>query len=71
MQSIFVEGQSGRSHVMIGESLDHLSGHLPPGRTILITDENVARIYGDRFPDCDIITIGLCLGNKIKIGEIY
>jgi len=73
MQSIFVEGQSGRSHVMIGESLDNLSRHLPPGRTILITDENVAEHYQARFPDCDTIAIGL--GEKIKtldtIEEIY
>lgn len=64
MQSIIVEGQTGRSHIMVGESLANLSNHLPPGRTIIITDENVARLYQDQFPDCDVITIGL--GEKIK-----
>lgn len=64
MQSIIVEGQTGRSHIMIGESLANLSNHLPPGRTVLITDENVARIYKDQLPACDIITIGL--GEQIK-----
>lgn len=59
MQSIVVEGQTGRSHIMIGESLANLANHLPPGRTIIITDENVARLYQDQFPACDIITIGL------------
>ena len=33
MQSIVVEGQTGRSQIMVGESLAHLSDHLPPGRT--------------------------------------
>lgn len=64
MQSIVVEGQTGRSHIMIGESLANLKNHLPPGRTILITDENVARLYQDQFPACDIITIGL--GEQVK-----
>lgn len=64
MQSIVVEGQTGRSHIMIGETLSNLSNHLPPGRTILITDENVARLYQDQFPVCDIITIGL--GEQVK-----
>jgi 3-dehydroquinate synthase len=64
MQSIIVEGQSGRSHIMVGEYLGNLSNHLPPGRTIIVTDENVDRLYHDQFPDCDIITIGV--GEKIK-----
>jgi 3-dehydroquinate synthase len=64
MQSIIVEGQTGRSHVMVGERLDNLANHLPPGRTIIITDENVARLYEDQFPSGDIITIGL--GETIK-----
>ncbi len=64
MQSIVVEGQTGRSHLMIGESLANLANHLPPGRTIIITDENVGRLYQDQFPPCDIITIGLGEQNK-------
>ena len=73
MQSIVVEGQTGRSEIMVGEHLANLSNHLPPGRTILITDENVARYYQDQFPACDVITIGC--GEKIKtlttIEKIY
>lgn len=65
MQSIVVEGQTGRSQIMVGESLDNLANHLPPGRVIIITDENIARLYKDRFPAaCDIITIGQ--GETIK-----
>ncbi|MEJ2158184.1 MAG: 3-dehydroquinate synthase [Desulfobacteraceae bacterium] len=64
MQSIVVEGQTGRSQIMVGESLANLANHLPPRRTILITDENVAHHYRDQFPACDFIAIGL--GEKIK-----
>jgi 3-dehydroquinate synthase len=49
---------------MVGESLDNLAKHLPRGRTIIITDENVVRLYQDRFPPCDVITVGQ--GETIK-----
>jgi 3-dehydroquinate synthase len=58
MNEIIVTGQSGRSRIMIGETLDHLSQYLPKGRTIFITDENVQRLYGHRFPPGEVITIG-------------
>ena len=64
MNSIIVEGQTGRSHVMVGETLTNLTNHLPPGRCIIITDENIARLYQNQFPPCDVIIIGL--GEKIK-----
>lgn len=58
MQEIIVQGQSGRSRILIGEILANLERYLPEGRAIIITDENVRRIYGDRFPKAEIITIG-------------
>jgi 3-dehydroquinate synthase len=64
MQSILVEGRTGHSHIFVGESLAHLADHLPDGRTIIITDPNVARLYGDQFPPCEVITIGLGEKNK-------
>jgi 3-dehydroquinate synthase len=73
MQSIIVEGSTGRSRIMVGESLDSLGDHLPPGKTIVITDENVSRHYRDRFPPCDVITIGTGEGHKTlaTVQEIY
>jgi 3-dehydroquinate synthase len=59
MNEIIVTGQSGRSRIFIGETLDHLANYLPKGRTVIITDENVRRLYGHRFPEAEVITIGL------------
>jgi 3-dehydroquinate synthase len=64
MHTILVEGRTGSSRIFVGESLSRLSGHLPGGRTIIITDPNVERLYGDQFPPADVITIGL--GEKHK-----
>ena len=64
MHTILVEGRTGSSRIFVGESLSRLGGHLPGGRTIIITDPNVERLYGDQFPPADVITIGL--GEKHK-----
>ncbi|MDA8137749.1 MAG: 3-dehydroquinate synthase [Desulfobacteraceae bacterium] len=58
MQEIIVQGQSGRSRILIGETLANLNRYLPDGRAIIITDENVARLYADQFPPVEVITIG-------------
>jgi 3-dehydroquinate synthase len=59
MHEIIVEGQTGRSRIMVGERLANLSSYLPDGgRTILVTDEHVGPLYRDRFPQGDVITIG-------------
>lgn len=58
MHTVTIQGQSGPSRIMVGERLANLPAHLPDRRLIIITDENVGRLYGDRFPECDVITIG-------------
>jgi 3-dehydroquinate synthase len=64
MYEIVVDGNTGRSRIMVGERLDNVSAYLPGGHTIVITDENVGRLYQNRFPAADIITIGC--GEKHK-----
>ncbi len=64
MQTIYVDGTTGRSHILIGEKLDHLGRYLPAGRTIVISDERVAALYGDRFPPGERIVIGCGEGIK-------
>jgi 3-dehydroquinate synthase len=64
MQSILVEGRTGSSRIFVGEPLARLADHLPAGRTIIITDPNVERLYGSQFPPAEVITIGL--GEKHK-----
>jgi 3-dehydroquinate synthase len=64
MHEIIVDGNTGRSRIMVGERLDNVSAYLPGGHTLVITDENVGRLYRDRFPAADIITIGC--GEKHK-----
>ncbi len=64
MNEINVTGQSGRSRILIGETLARLGRYLPEGRTVIITDENVRQLYGSRFPEAEVITIGLGEAHK-------
>jgi 3-dehydroquinate synthase len=67
MQTIIVDGSTGRSQILIGETLSNLGSYLPAGRTIVISDARVAALYGDRFPSGERILIGE--GEAIKTLE--
>ncbi len=67
MHEISIEGQTGRSRILVGESLENLPKYLPDGRSVIVTDEKVGALYGDRFPAGEVITIGC--GEKHKTLE--
>jgi 3-dehydroquinate synthase len=67
MQTIKIHADTGDSKILIGESLQNLTQYLPPGRTILITDENLLRLYGNLLPPFPVISIGT--GEKRKTLE--
>lgn len=72
MQEIIIKSEIGSSRIVVGESLENVKKYLPHRRVIIITDENVSRLYRDKFPGFPVITIGA--GEKIKtidtVGEI-
>jgi len=49
--------QSAVSKIMVGEKLSLLSNYLGKGRTIIITDSNVRRLYGKEFPSAEVIEL--------------
>jgi 3-dehydroquinate synthase len=64
MKQIEITGNTGRSVIMVGESIGNLGGYLPVNHPVIITDSNVRRLYGDRFPTGDVIEVGT--GEKVK-----
>ncbi len=64
MKRIEIQGQTGRSTIAVGESLENLEKYVHGTKTIIITDNNLKHLYHDRFPPWDVITIGT--GEKIK-----
>ncbi len=68
MNMLRIEGQTGPSEIMVGERLENLMRYLPPGRRpIIVTDGNLLRLHGHRFPAAAVITIGT--GEKVKTLE--
>ncbi|MCH7658593.1 MAG: 3-dehydroquinate synthase, partial [Bacteroidetes bacterium] len=64
MQEHIIKSEIGSSRILIGEYLANVKKHLPHNRVIIITDENVSRLYKDKFPGFPVITIGT--GEKAK-----
>ena len=73
MKTLHIHGSTGRSTLMVGETLVRLHHYVPVDRTVIITDPAIHRLYGDRFPDCPIVEIGAGEKNKTlkTIQEIY
>jgi 3-dehydroquinate synthase len=59
MKTIEINTDTKVSRIIIGESLKNLSAYIPAGKAIIITDENLYRIYGKDFPPFPVITMGL------------
>ena len=57
MKTINLRATSGTSKIYTGESLKNLSKYADPGRTFIITDPDVNKLFGDRFSDYKIIEI--------------
>ncbi len=64
MRELVIKGQTGSSRIRLGEELQNLQQYLPDTNAVIITDTNVRRLYGDRFPPLSVIEIGL--GEEIK-----
>ena len=68
-----IEGMSGPSRILIGESLNNLPRYLPRTKTVVITDTNVLRHHRALLPSAEIIELGS--GEKMKsldtIRKIY
>lgn len=73
MKTLHIHGRAGTSTLMVGERLSRLDRYIPEGRTVILTDPVVRKLYGDRFPDFPVIEIGLGEGNKTlqTVQEIY
>jgi len=64
VRELTIEGKSGPSAILVGESIENLSEHIKAERTVIVTDENVWDLHGSVFPDGDVIRIGT--GESVK-----
>ncbi len=64
MKVVNLDTPIGQSVVLIGEQLENLHKYLPVKTPIVVTDTNVKRFWGHRFPPAAVITIDT--GEEIK-----
>lgn len=57
MDKITIRTNGSASDVIIGENWETVNNLIPETNVAIITDTNVKRIYGDRFPDFPVLTI--------------
>ena len=64
MRTLEIKGITGTSKILVGEKLENLEAYIPAEKFVIITDENISRIYRKDFPACKIIEIST--GEKVK-----
>ena len=57
MEKIAIHTPGFRSEILVGERWDAVSGLLPEKGVIIITDDNVSRLYGDKFPKIPVFSL--------------
>ncbi|RPJ74964.1 MAG: 3-dehydroquinate synthase [Desulfobacteraceae bacterium] len=58
MPVISITAGSGRSQVAVGAVFGELARFLPPGRAVVITDDNLLRLYRSELPPHPVLSIG-------------
>jgi len=57
LEKITIHTPGFRSEILVGERWDAVSGLLPEKGVIIITDDNVSRLYGDKFPKIPVFSL--------------
>jgi 3-dehydroquinate synthase len=64
LEKIIINTPFSRSEIWVGEKWESVSRLLPEKGVVIITDENISRLYGDRFPDFPVLTVTPGEGSK-------
>jgi 3-dehydroquinate synthase len=57
LEKIILNSHSARSEIIVGDQWERVSEMIPSSNVAIITDENVFRIYGDKFPDLPVFKV--------------
>jgi len=64
LEKIIINTPGSRSEILVGENWESVTGLLPQRGVVIITDDNVRRLYGDRFPKVPLLTVSPGEGSK-------
>lgn len=74
MHTLDINSSIGTSKILVGEKIENVANYLPQNKKIaIITDSNIKRLYGDKFPNYPIIEMGIGEDNKTlqTVEQIY
>jgi 3-dehydroquinate synthase len=73
MKTYHITGAGGDSRIIVGDSLEQLHDNLSGKKVVVITDNRVRQLYGDRFPSAPVISIGIGEEHKVidTVRDIY
>jgi 3-dehydroquinate synthase len=57
LERIYVNTPGARSEILVGENWEKVKEMLPEKGVIIITDDNVRNLYGDKFPDVPVFSV--------------
>jgi 3-dehydroquinate synthase len=57
LEKIIIETPGSRSEILVGENWESVTRLLPDKGVVIITDENVKRLYGEKFPKVPVFTV--------------
>ena len=64
MEKIILNTPAAESEIYVGLSWESVGGLLPHKGVAIITDDNVLRLYGDKFPDFPVFSVAPGEGSK-------
>lgn len=64
MEKIIIETTGSGSEILVGEKWEAVSQMLPDKGTVIITDDNVNQLYGDKFPEAPVFSVSPGEGSK-------
>jgi len=57
LEKIIIKTPGSRSEILVGEKWEASFGMIPDRGSVIITDDNVRGIYGNRFPDIPVFSV--------------
>ncbi len=65
MHKLTINSSIGTSEILVGETLENVAKYMPTKKTAIITDTTVQRLYGDKFPQAEVV-IAIEPGEEFK-----
>jgi 3-dehydroquinate synthase len=57
LEKVVINASGIVSEILVGENWESVTSMLPKSGVVIITDDNVMHIYGDRFPNVPVFTV--------------